>query len=114
MRNADDIFEVFGSCPNQRDTSNVDLLDDVLLRGPAGHRLLERIKVHNHDVDLRNLVSFELLQVSRVLTSTQDASEDFWMQGFYPSSQNGRVGGQVLYGHDLDSKVTNEFFSSAG
>src|SRR5690606_35655559 len=52
----DHVFKILCCSPDQGDPADIDLLDDILLGSSGSHSLLKRIQVHDHDVDLRDLV----------------------------------------------------------
>ena len=61
-----DVLEIFRCGADQRDASDVDLLDDVLLGRARSDGLLERIEVDDHRVDLGYFVLRRLFGVFRV------------------------------------------------
>ena len=91
------ILEVLGAGTNQRDAADVDLLDNVSLRGTTGHGLLEWIKVYDDEVDLRNLVLCHLLLVALVVATAQYASEHLRMQRLHTSAEDRGISRYILY-----------------
>ena len=75
--NDDDVVEVLGTCADEADAADVDLLDDVGFAGTAGHGLLKGIEVNDDEVDFGNLVFRHLLAVAFQVAATEDATEDF-------------------------------------
>ena len=50
-RNDNHVLEVFGTCTNQRDTANIDFLDDISIASTASYSLLKRIQVYDDEID---------------------------------------------------------------
>ena len=59
-----DVLEIFRCGADQRDASDVDLLDDVLLGRARSDGLLERIEVDDHRVDLGDFMRAEKPELS--------------------------------------------------
>ena len=88
---------VFGCRPDHRRTADIDLFNDSLVIGCAGNRFLERIQIYDHQVDLRDMITYHFFQIRWMIPSPQDSAKDGRMQGFNPAAQDGRVGGKVLH-----------------
>ncbi len=59
-----DVLVILGRGPDQRGTADVDVLDGVLeRRRRVGHRRLERVEVHDHEVDRVDRLAGQDLQV---------------------------------------------------
>jgi len=51
-------------------------------------RLLERVEVADNHVDQGKIVFLNILQIAVVLSPGKNASENFGVEGFYPTSQD--------------------------
>ncbi len=76
---------VLGRRPNQRGPANVDLLDGLGLGhvGP-GHRGLERVEIHDHQLEAENAVLRKGLHVARVVVTAKQPAKDLGMQRLEP------------------------------
>jgi hypothetical protein len=76
-RDDGDAVVVLGGGPNHRGTAHVDLLDRLGARDAlARHRLLERIERDDHEVDRRNPVLLQRLQMLGHVAPGQDPAVD--------------------------------------
>ena len=96
-RNDNNVLEILGTSTDERDATYVDLLDDVSLRSTTCHCLLEWIEVNDNEVDLWYLILSHLVEVALKLTTSEDASEDFWVKGLDTSTKDGWISGNILY-----------------
>ena len=72
------MVEVLRGCPDERDASDVDLLDRFLeTRAFARDRLLEGIQVYHHHADRRDAVGRGFGHVRGVVAVGEDRAEDF-------------------------------------
>ena len=69
----------------------------MISSAPAGHRLLERIKVYNDEVDCRDVILLHLRLVAFVVTAGEDASENLRMECLHTAAENGGVRGHVFH-----------------
>jgi len=97
---------VFSRCPDERNAANVNFLDYFRPICAMGlltfvERLLERVEVNDHQVELRDGVFVQLRRIRLVFPTRQDATEHFWVKRLDPSPENRRVLRQVLYRRDL-------------
>ena len=78
---------VLRRCTHHRGTADVDLLHDGVLRGTGGHRLRERIEIHDDEVERLHAKIGELLAMVRTTLVSQQAGVDQRMQGLDPAIQ---------------------------
>ena len=107
-RNDNNVLEVLGTSTDERDATYVDLLDDVSLRSTTCHCLLEWIEVNDYEVDLWYLILSHLVEVALKLTTSEDASEDFWVKGLDTSTKDGWISGNILYSLTLVAERLDE------
>lgn len=91
-----DVLEIFRCGADQRDASDVDLLDDVLLGRARSDGLLERIEVDDHRVDLGYFVLRRLFGVFRVVAAGEDAAENFRVERLDASAEDRRIARQAF------------------
>jgi len=92
------IVEVLGTSADERDATDVDLLDDFAGVVGVGHSLLEGIEVDDDEVERRDVVFLHLLLVRLKLGATQDAAKHFGMEGLHAAAQDGRIARERLDG----------------
>ena len=107
-RNDNHVLEVLSTSTNQRNTANINLLNDISLVSTTGNSLLKGIKVNDNQVDLRNLVLSHLLTVALIIATTQDSSEHFRMQCLHTATQDRRIGRYILNLLTLIALLLNE------
>ena len=95
------VFEVFGCCTDQGNPTDVNLLDDLLVRPALRDGGLERVQVDNHKVDVRELVFLHVRDIFRQVPSVQDASENLGVKRFDAAAEDGRVVGDGFDGYDF-------------
>ena len=105
---------VLGGSADKRDAADIDFLDYVGFGGSGGNGILERIEVHNHKVDGADGVFRHVGGVALEGRTAKDAAEDFGMQGFHSSSQNGGISGEALNGRAGNSETFDELATAAG
>jgi hypothetical protein len=99
-----DVRVVLGRRSDQRGTAHVDVLDDLLLRDAAARgRALERIQVHDHQVDRRDAVLGERQPVLLARAHRQQPGEDRRMQGLDAPVEDLGKAGVVLDRPRLDA-----------
>ncbi len=92
--------------PQQAGTADVDHLDRLLKRAVRpGHRVLERVQVHDHQVDRPDPLLGKLPHVLRVVPVGQNGRMDPRMQRLDPPVQHLREAGDILHQSDGDARV---------
>ena len=109
----DNVLVVFRGGADQRDTSDVDLLDNGLLLSTRRDCILERIEINDHQVDFRYLVLLHLRQILRQSAASQNSSENLRVQRLHATSQDGRVRGEGLNSLARDTERLDESLGSA-
>ena len=109
----DNVFIIFGSSADKRDATDVDFLDDGLIVGTAGHGVLEGIEVYNNEVDLVDVESLELLQIQSIVSASQDAAKDAWVESFDTSAENGGVARDIFYSCYGYAEALNKFLCAS-
>ena len=92
----DNVVVVLGSGADERDASDVDLLDDVFIGGARGYRLLKGVEVYHHEVDVGDVVAEHLCLIRLVVAASEDASEYFRVERLHASAQDGWVACEVF------------------
>ena len=72
-----DIVEVLCGAANQGDASYVYFLDNVGFGGSGGYCIFKGIEVHDHQVDVGDIILGHLQTVSVVFAPAEDAAEHF-------------------------------------
>ena len=103
-----DVLEIFRCGADQRDASDVDLLDDVLLGRARSDGLLERIEVDDHRVDLGYFVLRRLFGVFRVVAAGEDAAENFRVERLDASAEDRRIARQAFDRGGLQTQRLDE------
>ena len=85
------IGEVLRAGTDERDATDVDLLDDGRGIFGLGHGLLEWIKVNDDKVERWNVILLHLFLVRLKLGPTQDATKYLGMQGLHATTQDGWI-----------------------
>ena len=70
--NDDYILEVLCTCTDQRNTTNINLLDNINIAGTTGYSLLEWIQIYDNEVDAWNFKFLHLLLVTLIVAASQD------------------------------------------
>ncbi len=109
-----DILEVLCGGADQRDASDVNLFDDVLLGSATGNSLFEGVEVDDDEVYLRDLIFIQLFSVAEHVATTQNTAKNLWVKSLYAASEDGGIAGQRLDGYGFDAEVFDEFVCSAG
>ena len=74
---------IFSRCTDQAWTADVDFLDGFsALNIRLCHGLLERVEIYDDQFKCRNFMFFQRIHVIRPIMATEDACENFGMQGF--------------------------------
>ena len=107
VRRIDDdehVAEVLGGGAEQARAADVDLLDQLRRTGVGvGGRLGERIEVHDDEVDRRDAVPADRLEVVRAVATRQDAAVDRRVQRLDPPVHHLGKPGDV---GDVDDRET--------
>ena len=82
------ILEVLGTCTDERDTTYVNLLNNIIGRRTTGNRLFKRLEVDNHQVNGRYLIFAHLGYIAFISTTCKDTSEYFRMKCLHTTSKN--------------------------
>jgi hypothetical protein len=95
--------------------ANVDVLDRIFKRALVlGHGLLERVQVHHHHVDGRDVVLGQLGDVFRQVAAREDAAMDFRVQRFHAAVEHFRKAGVVSHFGHLHAVVLQQLGGAAG
>ena len=94
----DYVTEVLCGSAYEGDAAYVNLFDYLFFRGVFGDIFFERVEVHDHEVDARNLIFLLLRQVRCLFPAEEYTAHDFRMKGLHSASEDGRVSGHVLDG----------------
>src|SRR5215212_639165 len=71
---------------DQRWTTDVDVLNRFLERDiRIGHRLLERVQVHDYQFEGHNTLLRDCRYVIGAVAAAEDAAVDFWVEGLNPA-----------------------------
>ena len=94
--------------------SDVDHLDGLGPRGSAGDRLLERIQVHDDEVERLDRRGLHVTRVVIASVVAEDAREDLRVERLDPSAEDLRKSGLVLDERDVDSRLLEMRGGSSG
>ena len=89
-----DIVVILGGGADHRRAADVDIFDAIVERSAAGDRCLERIKIHDKDIDRRDAMRQHRCLMFGVFPYRQKPAVNFRMQGFHPSVHEFREAGQ--------------------
>ena len=93
---------VFRRAAQHRRAADVDFLDGLLQRDVRlGDGFLERIEVHHHQIDRRNVVFLGLGDVRGVVAALEQAAVDFRVQGLQSTVEKFRRAGEF---RDVDDR----------
>ena len=110
-----DAAVVLGGGADHRRPADVDLLDRLGQGHPGlGHRRLERIERHDDQVDRRNAVAREGLEVGGDVATGQDAAVDLRVQRLHPAVEHLRKPGDVGHVAHGQPRVAQELRGAAG
>ena len=105
---------VFCTGTNQRDPTNINFFDDVLLRSTGSNGFGKWVQIHHHQVKQRDFILSDFLHVLGQFSASQDATKHFWVKGFHSAAKNGRVSGDVFHSYTRDVHVFDELARSSG
>ena len=97
------ILEVLGSGTNQRNAAYVYLFNDVRLACTARHRILERIKVYDDQVDFGYFILLHLRLVFSQPATPENTAENLRMQRFHAPAQKWKDKSSPLPRLDTDT-----------
>ena len=97
--NDDHVLEVLRRPTDEADTTDVNLLNDILLASARGYRGLEGIEVYDHQVDQREAVLGDLLLVGSMAATSEDTALDGGVQRLDTPPEHRGVLRQILDGH---------------
>jgi hypothetical protein len=108
-RDGRDVREVLGRGPQHRRPADVDHLDGLLLADAVARGdLLERIEVHDHEVERQDLVLLEGRDVFLAIAAGEDPGVNPRVQRLHAPVQHLRRGGHVLDPVDLEAELFDE------
>ena len=89
---------IFCGGADHRRASDINVFD-CLIPGDTrfGHRFPERIKVHHHQIDGRDVLLLEISLMGGISTLSEDAAVHPWVQRLHPSAKDLRCAG--VLGH---------------
>ena len=79
----------------------------------AAYGVGERIEVDYHEVDFGNLILRDLLTVTLVVATVENAAEHFGVKCLYASAKDRRVRSQILYGRAGVAELFDEGLGAA-
>ncbi len=100
--------------PHHGGTADVDLLDDVVLRGTGFHGLHEGVEVHDDEVEGFDLHAGQRVHVGGDPAVREDAAVDARVQGLDPAVEHFRRAGDFLDFLDRDAGRCDLFRGGAG
>ena len=106
---------VLGRRAHQRRPANVDLLDGLLLGDAlAGHRGLEGIEIHHHQLEGEDAVLGQRFHVRGIVVAAEDSAVDLRVERFEPAVHHFGEAGVLGHVADGDALVLQVFSGSAG
>ena len=108
------ILVVLSRSTNQRDTADVDLLDNGLLLGAACHGLLEGVEINDNQIDFGNSILSHLLAVALVVAAAQDTTEHAGVQSLDTTAQDRGIARQILNSRSLQTERVDESQRTTG
>ena len=109
------IFVIFSGRTQHGRAADVDVFNRIFQRAFCfRHGLLERIQIHHHHVDGRDLVLFQCCHVFRQITTRQNAAMYFRVQGFDAAIQHLREACVIRDFCHWQAVVSQQFCRTAG
>jgi hypothetical protein len=105
---------VLGGCADHCRTADIDILDTILIGGVLRDGLLERVEVHDEQIDLRNSVILHRLGVFGIVADREQAAMDLGMQRLDPAIHHFREAGEVGHVGDLQARRSDRLGGTAG
>ena len=90
------IVEIFGSSADKRNAANIDFLDDISLGSTRSYGVLKWIEIDDNEVDFGNFVLSNLLAVTIVVATVENATKHLRVQGFHATAKDRRISGEVF------------------
>ena len=106
--NDNHIVEVLGSGTDKADATYINLLDNISLASTTGHGLLERIEVHDNQIDLGNLILLHLLTVTLQVSASQNTTKYLGMKGLYTTTEDAGIRCYILNLYTRNTETLNE------
>src|SRR5258708_4061623 len=92
-----DVAIIFRRGPDQRRSPDIDIFDGIVeLYARLRNRLLEWIKIHDHEIDRFDSMLKHLPLMALLAAPRENPSVDFRMQRLHPSAQHLRRTGKAL------------------
>src|SRR5687768_7840042 len=107
------IVEVFCGRANERDSTNVNLFNNIVFGPALRDCFFKGIEIDNHELNRTYLEFFRLIQIARVFSTVKNFSKHRWMECLDTTTEDGWIARQVLYACNLVSELLNEFLCSA-
>ena len=106
---------ILGGGADHRRPTDVDLLDRLGQGHPGpGHGRLERIERHDDQVDRRNAVALEGLEVGGHVATGQDAAVNLRVQRLHPAVEHLGKAGVVGHLGDRQARLGQQLRGAAG
>ena len=86
--NDDYILEVLCTSTDQRNTTDINLLDNISIAGTTCYSLLEWIQIYDNEVDAWNFKFLHLLLVTLIVAASQDSSKYFWVKSLHTTTKD--------------------------
>jgi hypothetical protein len=99
---------------DHRRAADVDVLDDLIPPGPAGHRLLERVEVGDEQVDRADLMRFHRGGMLRVVAHGEQAAMDQRVQRLHAAVHHLGEAGDVGHVAHLQAGIAQGAGGAAG
>ena len=90
------IVEIFGSSADKRNAAYIDFLDDVGFGSTRSYSVLKWIEIDDDEVDFGDFVLSNLLAVTIVVATVENASKHLRVQGFHATAKDRRISGEVF------------------
>ena len=90
------IVEIFGSSADKRNAADIDFLDDVGFGSTRSYSVLKWIEIDDDEVDFGDFVLSNLLAVTIVVATVENASKHLRVQGFHATAKDRRISGEVF------------------
>ena len=88
---------VFRTCADERNTTDVNLFDDVGIRSTRSHCSFKGIKVDNHEINFGDFVVRHLLTIVCQIASAKNTAKHFGMKRLHASTEDGRIRRQIFH-----------------
>ena len=95
------IVEIFGSSADKRNAAYIDFLDDVGFGSTRSYSVLKWIEIDDDEVDFGDFVLSNLLAVTIVVATVENASKHLRVEGLHATAKDRRIAGEVFNGITL-------------